>query len=203
MIDFPTPITQMVPPRRTANAAVHTLLSTPVHSRTVRGAKYSSRTSPSALFNGCSSLVRNSCRILCPFSSALREGSTWYVRHEGTNSLANCSLLGSMSVMTIGWAPDALAAASAMRPMGPAPHMTVPQPRARPAVRMPWRTTLSGSRRAPSAKEMLFGSLRHSVSALECMCSKYSMMRPTCEATWLDESCIAESCLRVDRRRRT
>lgn len=41
MIALPTPITITVPPRRAVYAAVHTLLSTPVHSRTVSGATYS------------------------------------------------------------------------------------------------------------------------------------------------------------------
>lgn len=68
-----------------------------------------------------------------------------------------------MSVITIGCAPEALAAAKAISPMGPAPHITVPQPRFRPAVRMPWRTTLRGSRRAPSAKDKLEGSLEFHV----------------------------------------
>lgn len=32
---------------------------------------------------------------------------------------------------------------------------------------MPWMTTLRGSRRAPSANEMLLGSLQHDVSAVD------------------------------------
>lgn len=41
MISSPTPITMISPPRPTVYAAVTTLLSTPVHSSTVRGASYS------------------------------------------------------------------------------------------------------------------------------------------------------------------
>lgn len=72
IMDFPTPITITVPPLRTAYAAVQTLLSTPVHSRTVDGAKYSS--------------FPNRARTAFAFRAASREGLTMYVLQLGTNS---------------------------------------------------------------------------------------------------------------------
>ena len=140
MISLPTPITMTVPPLRAVYAAVTTLLSTPVHSSTTSGAPYSPT---------CSKL--NSSRICFELLSASRLRSTWYVRTEGTNFFANANLLGSRSVMTIGCAPLARAAASAMRPIGPAPHTTAPRPSDSPAELMPCMTTDKGSSNAPSA----------------------------------------------------
>ena len=142
---LPTPTTIKHPPLRTANAAVHTLLSTPVHSSTTLGCTYS----PSP----------NSRLISLALSSAPSFVFTWYVRHEGTRSCAKASRLGSTSVMTMGCAPEARAEARARRPMGPAPQMRVGVPSVRCADSMPWSTTLRGSSRAPSAKETLSGSL--------------------------------------------
>ena len=135
-------------PLLTANAAVQTLLSTPVHSNTVGGALYSSFPAP------------KSPRIAAAFSSAPSPGSIRYVTHPGTTSRAKASRFGSTSVMTSGWAPEARAAARATRPMGPAPQIRAGRPRERPPVVMPWRTTLRGSRRAASSKVTFSGILR-------------------------------------------
>src|SRR6478752_2543152 len=103
--------------------------------------------------------------------------------------------------MTRGWAPEARAAARARRPIGPAPQITAGVPRVIGAEFMPWRTTLRGSRRAPSAKETLSGSLKViSSSMLSCLriplCHTY-------EAIWQDEPCIAAEFLHKGRPRRT
>lgn len=121
----PTPMTQTTPPLLAANAAVQMLLSTPVHSNTVGGARYSSASAPYSLL------------ISFAFSSAPRFTSIWYVVQLGSSSLAKASLFGSTSVITIGCAPEARAAARAMRPMGPAPQMRAGRPRLRPPVRTP------------------------------------------------------------------
>ena len=60
-----------------------------------------------------------------------------------------------MSVMTIGSAPAAAAHRRVMRPMGPAPQISVGSPRRRPARSTPARATERGSRRAPFSKDML------------------------------------------------
>lgn len=145
MISLPTPMTHTTPPLRTAYVLRTTLLSTPVHSRTVDGAEYSS--------------FPKSCLTAWAFCSDDNWRSTWYVIHPGTNSWANANLLGSRSVITSGWAPEARAAASAISPIGPAPQMSAGLPRLRPPVFTPWRTTLNGSSRAASAQEMLSGIL--------------------------------------------
>ena len=88
MIALPTPITITVPPRRAVYVAVHTLLSTPVHSSTVSGATYS--------------LGPNSARIAWALPWASFAVSTWYGIQEGTNSFANANREGSKSVTTIG-----------------------------------------------------------------------------------------------------
>lgn len=119
---------------------------------------------------------------------------------EGTISLAKARRLGSTSVMTRGYAPEARAAARARRPMGPAPQTTTGVPRVMGAELMPWRTTLRGSRRAPSAKETLSGSL----GALSVIASAEDQEKKlTCEATWRDGPCIAGGFQRRGRRPRT
>lgn len=143
--DFPTPTTIRTPPLRTTKAAVHTLLSTPVHSSTNRGCTYSS--------------LPNSFRISFAFSSGVNVLLTWYVLHDGTISFAKASRVGSRSAITIGCAPEARAAARARRPIGPAPHTSTGVPSVICACLIAWRTTLRGSRRAPSAKETVSGNL--------------------------------------------
>ncbi|TLD03213.1 uncharacterized protein PgNI_12420 [Pyricularia grisea] len=120
---------------------------------TTGGAEYSSGSGTTPPFKP------NRARIPLALSSGVCAGSTRYVWHDGTNSRANSSRLGSTSVMTMGCAPDALAAANAIRPMGPAPHTTAPLPRLKPARRIPCSTTDRGSSRAPSAYERPSGSL--------------------------------------------
>lgn len=145
MISLPTPMTQTTPPRRTTKVPSTILLSTPVHSSTVGGAEYSS--------------APYSLRTAFAFSSDDNLRSTWYVVQPETKSRANARRFGSRSVITIGCAPDARAAARAMRPIGPAPQIRAGFPRLNPPVLTPCRTTLRGSRSAASAQVMLSGIL--------------------------------------------
>jgi len=115
MKGLPTPITITLPPLLVAYTEVMMLLSTPVHSSTTSGKLYS--VSPK-MFLIFAALVSGSFVI-----------STWYVIQLGTNCFANASLRGSISVMTSGCAPDALATANAIRPMGPAPHTKAGRPK--------------------------------------------------------------------------
>jgi hypothetical protein len=145
MVSLPTPITTTFPPRRAVYAAVQTLLSTPVHSSTVSGASY------------CR--LPKSDRIAFALPCASRSRLTWYGIHLGTKLFANASRPASRSVTTIGCAPEARAAASVISPIGPAPHTTAPRPRLSWAILMPLMATDRGSKRAPSAKVILSGSL--------------------------------------------
>jgi hypothetical protein len=145
MISFPTPITIRSPPVRTTCAAVTTLDSTPVHSRIVAGASYS--------------VGPNIALISAALDSALKVVFTWYTWHDGTNFFANARRFGSRSVITRGCAPDARAAARAIRPMGPAPQIIAPRPMESFTRDKPCSTTERGSRSAPWAYDTFSGNL--------------------------------------------
>lgn len=145
MMGRPTPMTMTSPFGLGRYAAVTTLLWTPVHSYTVRG-----RSPP---------MDSNSETISEATPWGLASGGMRKVSQPGTNRLANLSRLASMSVMTSGEAPEAYATARVMRPMGPAPQMTVGSPIMIGLRSKACRTTLRGSKRAPSAKVRLAGIL--------------------------------------------
>lgn len=155
---LPTPITHTVLPLLAANTAVQILLSTPVHSSTVSGAKYSLSSSfnPSASRPSKNNRLTPSAFALASFSL-----STRYVRTPGTYLSANANRPSTKSVTTRGHAPLARAAFSANNPIGPAPHTNAARPKLSGAVAMPCITTLSGSSKAPSAKLTASGSLWH------------------------------------------
>jgi hypothetical protein len=106
--------------------------------------------------------------------------STRTVRTEGTSVLANSSREAEMSVITMGHAPAAWAAASVTSPIGPAPlhshrrhrqrlrpsvqqpksdtdQITNGSPNLNPLLSIPASATASGSSSAPSSNEMLSG----------------------------------------------
>lgn len=155
IVSFPTPTTTTLPPLLTVNAAVHTLDSTPVHSITQGGAGYSPPTAPSP----SPPRAPNSLRMSRALPRAPRDVLTRYVAHDGTRLFAKSRRFCSMSVITIGCAPEARDARRALRPIGPAPQITTPRPRVRFAMRRAARTTLRGSSRAPWVKSRLSGNL--------------------------------------------
>ena len=77
----------------------------------------------------------------------------------GTRERAKARREGSMSVMDMGWAPEARAARRATRPMGPAPWMETGLPMESFVRDRAWRITLRGSRRAAWEKVTESGSL--------------------------------------------
>ena len=98
-----------------------------------------------------------------------------------------------------GCAPEARAAAKAIRPMGPAPQITAPWPSDKRARSMPCITTDRGSRRAPSEKLTLSGSLGESDQLVPCLWGSLVigclLVQPSC---WVDFESLQCAGVRVD-----